>query len=192
MAALWLLHGTKRLASRTLSPNEGMGAKGLLRLLQSMPAPMILQYIVHAGLSRCRDSLAIPYVVVAAAASVEDSLRVDAHETPPVAMIGDYPAFAFDMHTRAGKKAIAQFDKECRAWLQSAGVLSTGNLIFTIEGGALDRRISSPSFDRIRDCAWQLEVFGQHPVSGNEWSAGLKVPLQKLDQKRRQAAVSDF
>ncbi|WP_119587563.1 hypothetical protein [Aurantiacibacter zhengii] len=189
LVSLWMLHGTDRLRSRQLNSIEGQGQRGLMRLMTNLSAPLIFHYIVRMGLSRCRDSLALPYVLLAQFADQNPLLRTVRSDIPRPELIGSYPSFAYDMHTRIGRRAIKKFEVNCTEQLRALGVRDVGNLIFALEGGCLDRRLSSVGIEPIRSSACALEVFG-HENSINEDILFELNLLPKLDAIRRQAAVS--
>jgi len=187
--ALWMLLGTDQLRSQRLSPKPGAGRRGLLNLLTQQSAPLIFHYIVRMGLSRCRDTLAIPYVCLALLAARHPFWQVIRSDIPEVELIGSYPSFAYDMHTWIGRRALKQFEVNCSEFLKAGGVQDVGNFIFSIEGGALNARVMTTSSDRIRRKATQLELFGREGpcIELDQVSDDL---LYQLDTIRRRAAVN--
>lgn len=161
LISLWLLHGTDRLRSRQISSISGAGQRGLLELMTKQSAPLIFPYIVRMGLSRCRDSLAIPYVALAKFAHRNPFLQTRPNNIPLPEFIGSYPSFAYDMHTRIGRRAIRDFEVNCTGELRSAGVQNAGNLVFALEGGLLDDRVTGGGADQISKTAMMLELFGE-------------------------------
>ncbi|MBX7532047.1 hypothetical protein K3165_03805 [Qipengyuania sp. 1XM1-15A] len=189
LVSLWLLHGTDRLRSRQLVSIAGQGQRGLLRLLIDQSAPLIFHYIVRMGLSRCRDSLALPYVLLAKFADQNPLLCTVRGETPRPTLIGSYPYFAYDMHTRIGRRAIKEFEFCFGEEVRSMGVRDVGNLVFALEGGLLDERVIGCGADDIHQTSTCLEVFEQRHLGsdiGNSF-ADLTSNLQEI---RRRAAVS--
>ncbi|WP_370034709.1 hypothetical protein [Qipengyuania mesophila] len=189
LVSLWLLHGTNRLRSRKLVTIAGQGQRGLLKLLIDQSAPLIFHYIVRMGLSRCRDSLAIPYVLLAKFADENPLLRTFCSDIPTSKLIGSYPSFAYDMHTRIGRRAIKQFEVQFGEELRSMGVRDIGNLVFALEGGLLDERVVGCGTKDISQIATSLEVFEQRrscSIIGDPF-ADL---ISNLNEIRLRAAVS--
>lgn len=187
--SLWFLHGTARLRSQQLVSVVGAGWRRLLELLITQRAPLIFHYIVRMGISRCRDSLAIPYVVLAKFAERSPLVQTVRSDIPRPELIGAYPTFAYDMHTRIGRRAIKEFEVNCTDELRSAHVQDVGNLVFVLDGGVLDQRITGSEPSRIAQLATRLELFGQDRQCSNisDQRADL---ISKLDEIRRRVAVS--
>lgn len=189
LVSLWMLHGTERLSSRHLVTIAGEGQRGLLRLLIEQRAPLIFHYIVRLGLSRCRDSLAIPYSVMATVADQNPHMPTVRSDIPIPPLIGSYPSFAYDMHTRIGRRAIREFEVNCTKQLGKMGVRDVGNLVFALEGGLLDVRLNGGSISRISEEAMALEVFSDNQTCATFGNI-LAELLPQLNEIRRQAAVS--
>lgn len=189
LVSLWLLHGTDRLRSRQLGTIAGQGQRGLLRLLIAQSAPLIFHYIVRMGLSRCRDSLAIPYVLLAKFADENPLLRTFCSDIPTSKLIGSYPSFAYDMHTRIGRRAIKQLEVQFGEELRSMGVRDVGNLVFALEGGLLDERVVGCGTEDISQIATSLEVFEQRRSCSNIGDPFADL-IPNLNEIRLRAAVS--
>ncbi len=190
LIALWLLHGSDRLRCQKLRSIKGAGQWGVLRLLTAQGAPLIFHYIVKMGLSRCRDSLAIPYVLLERFADANPLLKTARDSIPKPEMIGSYPSFAYDMHTRPGRFALKQAEAMFRSQLSAAGVRSFGNLVFALEGGCCARRVSSACTQAIRSRATGFELFERDGLAIDRVLADLN-PIPHIDEFRRQAAVRD-
>lgn len=189
LVSLWLLHGTDRLRSRRLAPLAGQGYQGLLRVLNEQRTPLIFHYIVRMGLSRCRDSLVIPYAVTGTFADQNPLMQVIRSDIPRPELMGSYPSFAYDMHTRIGRQVIREvalrFDEE----LRSMGVRNVANLVFALEGGLLNERVTGCGAGDISQIARSLEVFEQRRL-GLDIGGPLAKLVSKLDEIRRRVAVS--
>lgn len=188
--SLWLLHGTDRLRSRLLMPNKGYGWRALLRLMAQLKLPLISHYIVRMGLSRCRESLTIPYVSLAKFADQRPILRTSENDIPRPTLIGSYPSFAYDMHTRIGRRAIKMFEINFTSQLRILGVRDVGNLVFALEGGVLDEQVTGCGASDIHQIATRLEVFEQRRP-GSDIADPFANFSSILNEFRRRAAVSD-
>ena len=189
LVSLWLLHGTERLRSLQLDLIPGTGQRGLLRLMTDQRAPLIFHYIVRIGLSRCRDSLAIPYVLLAKFADRNPLLRTVSNELPTPEMIRSFPSFAYDMHTQIGRRVIKEFEIRCDSTLRSMGVREVGNLVFALEGGLLDELVIGCGSDEIHQIATSLEVFERRRPNSDIGHL-FAILASNLDEIRRRAAVS--
>jgi len=152
-------------------------------------APLIFHYIVRVGLSRCRDSLAIPYVLLARFADQNPLLCTMRSQIPRTTPIGPYPLFAYDMHTRIGRRAIREFEVRFAEDIRSMGVRNLGNFVFALEGGLLDQRVTGSGAGDIAQIATSLEVFEQRRPN-LDISDPFAHLFSKLDEIRRQLAVS--
>lgn len=188
MISLLLLYGTKRLTSRAIPNADGFGVHSVLRLLTEMRVPLIFHYIVRNALRRCRDNLALPFVLIGSLPLADWEMTVARDDISPAPMIGPYPSFAYDMHTRTGRAAIQRFKTHFRPVLEKAGVTNASNYVFAVEGGLLNQRLSHPIFDQLRLRATRLEIFGRDDGSEWELASNLKInPI--LDDLRRQVGL---
>lgn len=188
VASLMMLFGTTRFGSANLPTYQGAGTTGLHQLMSIIGAPLVLHYIVQQGLSRCRDSLAIPYALSARQLDKETIYDLQHSKVSGAEMIGAYPCFAYDTHTRPGRYAIRQLESERADVVRAAGIKNMGNLVFAIEGGVSDRRIDHPELQKLAAGATRLEVFGPGSHAKLGQAASEQLPL--LNKFRRQVAVS--
>jgi hypothetical protein len=79
-------------------------------------------------------------------------------EFPPETMIGDVPSWAFDIYSREGRAAYAQFlrtDCASARWIRahvssSRQVALLGHVVFRIEGGVVRNRLRWELADELR------------------------------------------
>lgn len=111
-----------------------------------------LAYCVIEGLAATRLDHPLAMAVLSAAMPSEPLPTAD-DSLLPVSLVRGIPAYAFDMHTRAGAAAIRSFvrqAREVRAALQNAGVPERGwfelvrHCIFDLETGLVKRRVVDP------------------------------------------------
>lgn len=115
-------------------------------------APPALAYCVSEGLAATR--LDHPLAMAVLFKVMPQEPRVTADDSfPPVSLVRGIPAYAFDMHTRAGAAAIRSFvrqAREVREALRSSGVPERGwfelvrHGVFDLETGLVKRRIVDP------------------------------------------------
>lgn len=146
--AAWLIAGTKRFPSPVIP--ERVGAFGdLLACYRHLGVPEDVLEVARLGSVRMREAhpVVLPFVWLAATASPEITVQEMDFEEP--ALIRGWPSYAFDMHTRAGKKAIGLFASRClslrvladRYLLPEQISEFFGTLVFRAEGSQVDRRL---------------------------------------------------
>jgi len=120
-------------------------------------------------------------------------------ELPPEELIGEVPCWAFDMHTRNGKQALAllakgdhRFGQWFRKYVQSDfGTKPLGNLLFRIESGLVDRRYRWGVGDELRVRADILSS-GIGPSLSVDGLELLRESLPELNEARRHVVNSNF
>jgi hypothetical protein len=149
--AAWLIAGTKRFPSPVIP--ERVGSFGdLLACYRHLGVPEDVLEVARLGSVRMREAhpVVLPLVWLAATASSEITVQEMDFEEP--APIRGWPAYAFDIHTRAGKKANDYFARRCvplrvladRYLLPDQIGEFFGTLIFRAEGSLVDRRLVYP------------------------------------------------
>lgn len=110
--AAWLTAGTKRFPTWFL-PEKAGSFGDLIDCYRHLGVPEDVLEIARLGSVRTQEGhpLALPLVWLTAAAS--PSIAVEETIFDPAPMIRGWPSFAFDMHTRAGKRAIDLFSRRC-------------------------------------------------------------------------------
>jgi len=115
-------------------------------------APPALVYCVSEGLVATRLDHPLAMAVLFKAMPQEPRVTAD-DSFPPVSLVRGIPAYAFDMHTRAGAAAIRSFvrqAREVREALRSSGVPERGwfelvrHCVFDLETGLVKRRVIDP------------------------------------------------
>lgn len=119
--------------------------------------PLILYYIADRGAGRASDALFCAYLQIWHLLEKEPELKLVTNVVSDSEMIGNFPAEAYDMHTREGRFAIRRFETEyCVKIRLTAQELQ--NLCFQSEGGLLAKMVTCSSNDRIGDSALKLEL----------------------------------
>lgn len=111
-----------------------------------------LAYCVTEGLAAMRLDHPLAMAALSAAMPSEPFLTAD-DSFLPVSLVRGIPAYAFDMHTRAGAAAVRSFvrqAREVREALRNAGVPERGwselirHCVFDLETGLVKRRVVDP------------------------------------------------
>lgn len=136
---------------------RGQGTDALMPTLQLIMEALddpTEQRAAMSSFERTVDSMNIAlFPILAHFNKVEEAIdEVDERPAwPPEEIIKSVSSSAFDMHTMQGKKAIRAFWKHlCKdhAWAtQLTGddaIRAIGSLVFIVEGGMVDRRLTSP------------------------------------------------
>jgi hypothetical protein len=116
---------------------------------------------------------------------------------PPEELVGDVPCWAYDIHVREGRAAIARFlvghsatAQWCRATIPDATRVSfLGGVLFRIEGGLVAKRLRWPLADRLRETA-DLECHGVDREGALQVSDLLRNELPQLNDERRHVVRS--
>ncbi|ASK88363.1 hypothetical protein [Sphingorhabdus sp. SMR4y] len=145
MLATWLLAGTHRFQSGVLPKSNYRPRAPLMEEMAKARMPLIVYYIADRGAARTSDALFCSYLQIWFLVKNESEFRLVQNGLPSSTMIGNFPAEAYDMHTREGRNAIRaceiNFTDEFFRLGQRVGSLK--NLVFRLEGGLLDSEIST-------------------------------------------------
>jgi hypothetical protein len=146
----------------------GEGPRGLGLTRRWRDAPMVFERLCEAGwphsmvevaslgFRRTGESLSPCVALLSREFAAPTTIEPD--EMPPETMIGSAPSWAYDIFTREGRAAYANFlrtDARAAAWLRRhvpAGrrVKFLGHIVFRVEGGLVDRRLRWPLADTLR------------------------------------------
>lgn len=153
--ALWLAIGTDRCASDALPKRNG-DPEWSFECLRSMGVPECLLAICWEGQKRSREIMPAFLALLWTRIDLE-SCSIVPDQLVPDEFIDGIPCWAFDMHVREGNRALARFldtNSQTSRWLRDRvpanerrGVL--GGLLFSIEGGLVDRRMRWPLGDEL-------------------------------------------
>lgn len=149
--AAWLIAGTKRFPAANL-PTRARSFVDLLHVYEAMGVDPNVLATARMGSTRTVEGhpLSLPLIWLLAASGGETGVKP--YSLPDIRDIRGWPDFAYDMHTRVGKRAIKLFQRECTAldrlvskWLPpDQRELFVGSLIFRLEGENVDRRLVYP------------------------------------------------
>ena len=194
--ALWFAIGTHRCRSKVLQERTG-DPHGVLDALCERGYPETIIEVCRTGLTKSGEIMA-PFLILLWRELQKTTSHSEPDSLPEEEMIGEVPVWAYDMHTREGKQAIAQFlkmDCETVRWL--SGLVPPakrnhllGNMIFSVEGGLVDRRLRWKAGDRLRNMV-HIEVGGIAPKDMKEGLELLRIDLPKLNEARRQVVAEN-
>ncbi len=192
MLATWLLAGTHRFQSGVLPKSNYRPRAPLMEQMAKARMPLILYYIADRGAARTSDALFCSYLQIWRLLKGDCEFALLQNEIPPSEMIGNFPAEAYDMHTREGKMAIKLFQVylfESLGRQHSGGRKpDIGNVIFRAEGGLLDRDTMNETSRKIAKYAQGLEVFGDASFGDRSFGESvIQTPI--LNKIRRKIAV---
>lgn len=156
MIALCYLHGTQRLRPAGMIENKG-NASHVIDVFKQTGMPQHHIDVIQQALSKTEGhamSLGLGLLLQAEAKKT----RIVQDDIQPSPIINDWPAEAYDKHTREGKQAFRKFLWNCaevRDYLQTTlpqvdPVIMIGWAMFAIEGQCLDQRITFPTCETIR------------------------------------------
>jgi hypothetical protein len=147
--AAWLIAGTKRFPAFSLPEVDGSFSV-LLDVYRHLGVPDHVLEMARMGSTRTQEGhpLTLPLVWLAADASS----AIEPVGLPPSSIIHGWPAEAYDMHTRPGRRALSLFtERSDTLRTLMARHLSPkdhadflGSLVFRSEGHLVDRRIVYP------------------------------------------------
>ena len=126
------------------------------------------------------------------------SCHVEPDNLPEEILIGEVPCWAYDMHVRDGKQAIARLLKtncETARWARDHIPAKMqmgffGHVLFHIESGLVSRRLRWPTADELRHMA-DVAYPGLTDQQGEEAMSLLRRDLPVLHEERRYVAGSN-
>ncbi|MEP9373858.1 hypothetical protein [Mesorhizobium sp. KR1-2] len=148
--ASWLIVGTRRFPAFAL-PEVAGSFPALLDVYRHLGASEQVLEVARLGSTRTQEGHPLTLPLVWLAASV-GPVTVSPEELFEPALIRGWPDYAFDMHCRLGRRALALFAERCtvlrvlmdRHLPADAHSDFIGHLVFRIEGHVVDRRLSYP------------------------------------------------
>jgi len=193
MLATWLLAGTHRFHSSVLPKSNYRPRSALMKEMAKARVPLILYYIADRGAARTSDALFCSYLQIWNMVKDMDEFVLAKNEIPGSEIVGDFPAEAYDMHTREGRIAISRFqrylerEKIMPRWLGKR--LDLANIIFRLEGGLSNFEVMNEESLRISNLAAGLEIAGVANLEP-KLAGMLTHHISTLNQIRHQVALS--
>lgn len=148
LLAAWYLAGTTRFPGVNLHPREG-SPRLLLEVFETLGLPPEIIEIVGLGMARMREPHPLALPLIWLSATTAGDCRIETNNLKPSPTVAGWPAYALDMHTRPGRKAIELFGRRCEPLRRlveqqlppSARPDFLGSLVFRAEGALVDRRL---------------------------------------------------
>jgi hypothetical protein len=143
--AAWYVGGTDRFPALKLMPRPGSMAT-LLPLFDRAGAEAV--EASRLGATRTREGFSISLPIIGELTAGRQTVAVDENHSS-LGLIGGWPSEAFDMHTRAGQRAMSAYVRRSRPmqdllleYLPPAKHAEfLGHLVFRLEGAVVDRRL---------------------------------------------------
>lgn len=157
--AMWLALGTDRRPSTHLTYRRG-NPDAVFNTLFEAGWPNTLVEVCREGFRRTGEVLA-PFVLLLSRDIAGEVSAILPDDLPEERLIGGVPGWAFDQYSREGKAALRVFlnsGADTALWIR-ANIIGAdqlpflGNLVFRVEGGAVDRRLRWGLGDQLRSVA---------------------------------------
>ena len=188
--AAWFAIGTDRRPSPRLSWRQG-DPTAIFNALRGIVEPCVVD-IAQEGFRRTGEVLA-PFVILLWPARQHQAATVEDDEFPTELMIGDAPGWAYDVYSREGRAALANFiggRTETARWVRDhipprQRLAFLGGIVFRIEGGLVRNRLRWKTGDELRRMV-DFECNGLHCRDATEILQLMKadIPLLNADRAR--------
>jgi hypothetical protein len=167
MMAAWLLAGTKQFKGMNLPPDNDRPRWSLMRLMAESRMPLILYYIADRAAIRGGESMFVSLLPIWQIIERldDEGFTVRTNVIPEGPSFGPILAAAYDMYTREGRQALRRFADLPAIASALAPIIDSKqrfvalcDALFTVEGGKLDRHISSDGLDDLHVTAIHLDL----------------------------------
>jgi hypothetical protein len=189
--AAWYAIGTDRRPSPRLSSRSG-DPTAVFKAMCEADIPTEVVEIAHEGWRKTGEVLA-PFVSLLWPLRQEQTATVGDDEFPPEVMIGGVPGWAYDVYSREGRAALANFIEgrtETARWVrdhipprQRVGFL--GGIVFRLEGGCVRSRLRWSTGDGLRQMV-DIECNGPHCPDATQVLQLMKADIPVLNDVRAQ------
>ncbi len=143
--ALWYLAGTKKFPSELMPQRKGSPEKAI-EVLRSLAVPADLTESCISVLGRTQYALALFTPLVWQEVRKQKTITIRKNTIPVSLDVDGLPLYAADIFTRVGQSCFRQLQKSVPE-LQGYSIRQIGTAVFYIEGGLLDKIITSPFLD---------------------------------------------
>ena len=180
--AAWYAIGTDRYRSTYLAGRSG-DPVAFWSVLENAGVPQSLIAVCQTGLLRARTVL-VAYLPIVWLLAKDDPRSVVFDNLTDNQTIDGLPGWAYGGHTREGRRAIAVYLKSgsgLSRWLrhhapEASPTYVVDSLLFRVESGLVDKRLSWPTGDRLR----QLVDRDVHRIDPNLASEALDILRSEL------------
>lgn len=187
--AMWLALGTDRRPSNHLTYRRG-NPDAVFNTLFEAGWPNTLVEVCREGWRRTSEVLA-PFVLLLSRDVAGQVSAVLPDDLPEERLIGGVPGWVFDQYSREGKAALRAFlngPADTARWIRTNiadqnQLPFLGNLVFRVEGGAVDRRLRWELGDQLRSLA-ELGGNGGDCANASEALELLRSDLNVLQEIR--------
>lgn len=159
--AAWMITGTKRFPAFSLPERDGSFSE-LLTVYDAIGVPPDVLKVARYGSTRTNEAHPLTIPLIWLLSNQEGSVaQIETVGLPKTRLIGGWPNYAFDMHTRAGKVALRLFGYRCGDLqkLLSENLPTDqwqdfiGTLVFRAEGEVVERRLVLSATEAVRQDA---------------------------------------
>jgi hypothetical protein len=187
--AAWYALGTDRRPSPHLSRQGHTAA--LLNALRQIIPPAVVD-IAQDGYRRTGEVLA-PFVALLWPLRQQQTATVGDDHLPPEVMVGDVPGWAYDVYSREGRAALANFVEgrtETARWVRDhipprQRVAFLGGIVFRVEGGLVRSRLRWNTGEELRRMV-DTECNGPHCRNATKILQLMKTDIPVLNDVRFQ------
>jgi len=187
--SLWYALGNNRYISKHLRERKG-DPQMVFDALCDRGYPDTVVEVAREGFRKYKEIL-IPFSILLGKEFQKFTSHVQPDDLPPEEMIGDVPCWAYDMHVREGKVAMAELlnvDCETSRWFNAnlppkRRGRFIGSVLFSIESGLVDRRLCWEAANDLRRMA-NLECYGLEQNEAAEIMELLRNDLPLLNEIR--------
>jgi hypothetical protein len=187
--AAWYAVGTDRRASPCLKPRRG-DPTAIFKALQEASIPTAVIEIAREGYRRVAEVLC-PFVALLWPLRQEQTVTVEDDDFPPEVIVGDVPGWAYDVYSREGRAALANFIEgrsETARWVRDhipprQRVAFLGGIVFRCEGGCVRSRLRWKTGDELRRMV-ETESNGPHCRDASEILQLMKADIPVLNGVR--------
>jgi MgsA AAA+ ATPase C terminal len=186
--AAWYAIGTDRRPSG-LSSRQGE-AEEVFNALRQTRIPAAVVEIAREGFRRTGEVLC-PFVALLWPFRQGETATVEDDDYPPEVMLGEVPGCAYDIYSREGRAALANFIEtrtETARWVRDhipprQRIAFLGGIVFRVEGGLVRSRLRWETGDQLRRMV-DMECNGSHCPDGTEILQLMKADIPALNGVR--------
>jgi hypothetical protein len=194
--AAWYAIGTDRRPSPRLSSKQG-DPTAVFDALQETQIPAAVVEIALEGFRKTGEVLC-PFVALLWPLRQDQTATIEDDDSPPETMIGNVPGWAYDVYSREGRAALANFIEgrtQTARWVHDhipprQRVAFLGGIIFRVEGGLVRLRLRWKTGDEVRRMV-DIECNGPHCRDATEILQLMKADITVLNDVRFQLIQED-